>query len=169
MAAKARKWLKNIVQTALLVFLVSLVADWWRKPVQPLESAGEPLYLLDGSRVSLNSFSDGRTAVVYFWGSWCDICRHTSPVIKRLQQAGIPVLSIALQSGSDEEVRAYMDKQGLDFDTANDADGALSSRWKIAATPTVVLVKNGKMIHSTTGLSSYWGLRGRLWLADRMY
>ena len=78
-------------------------------------------------------------------------------------------MSIALQSGSDEEVRAYMDKQGLDFDTANDADGALSSRWKIAATPTVVLVKNGKMIHSTTGLSSYWGLRGRLWLADRMY
>lgn len=169
MASKAKRWLKSIFQTALMVLVISVAVDWWRKPVQPLEFAEQPLALLNQKQTSLSELSKDRAAVVYFWGSWCGICRHTSPVVQRLHQSGIPVLSVALKSGSDQEVQAYMRDKSLSFETVNDTDGSISAHWQIAVTPTIVVVKNGKMIHSTTGLSSYWGLRSRIWLANQIY
>ena len=107
--------------------------------------------------------------VVYFWGSWCGICRYTSPVVNRLHQAGVPVLGVALRSGSPQEVGAYMRRQQLHFDNVNDERGVLSQQWQVQVTPTVALVKNGRFIHSTSGVSSYWGLRSRIWLADHWH
>ena len=73
---------------------------------------------------------------------------------------------MALRSGSDEEVKAYLQTHGWQFDTVNDADGAWSGQWQVRVTPTIVLVKNGRVRHSTTGLSGYWGLRTRIGLLD---
>lgn len=61
-----------------------------------------------GGETTLAGFDRNRTAVVHFWGSWCGICKHTTPVVQRLHKAGVPVPGVALQSGSDEEVQAYM-------------------------------------------------------------
>lgn len=169
MSSKVKRWLKSIFQTALMVLLISVAVDWWRKPAPPLDFAEQPLSLLDEKQISLSELSKDRAAVVYFWGSWCGICRHTSPVVQRLHQSGIPVLSVALKSGSAQEVQAYMRDKGLSFETVNDMDGNVSAHWQIAVTPTIVVLKNGKMMHSTTGLGSYWGLRGRIWLANQIY
>lgn len=169
MRNRAVYWLRQAFQTALLVLLVSLAVDWWRKPAGPERFAGQPLATLSGGQTTLAAFSRNRTAVVYFWGSWCGICKHTSPAIQRLHEAGVPVLGVALQSGSAEEAAAYMRQNGLSFDTANDPQGEMSRQWQVAVTPTVVLVKNGKTVHSTTGIGSYWGLRARVWLADKVY
>ena len=169
MRKPALYWLRQAFQTALLVLLVSLAADWWRKPAAPARFAGLPLATLSGGQTTLASLSRGHTAVVYFWGSWCGICKHTSPAIQRLHEAGVPVLGVALQSGGAAEVAAYMRAHGLSFDTANDPQGEISRQWQVAVTPTVVLVKNGKTVHSTTGSGSYWGLRTRIWLADKVY
>lgn len=169
MRNRAVYWLRQAFQTALLVLLVSLAVDWWRKPAGPARFAGQPLATLSGGQTTLAAFSRNRTAVVYFWGSWCGICKHTSPAIQRLHEAGVPVLGVALQSGSAEEAAAYMRQNGLSFDTANDPQGEMSRQWQVAVTPTVVLVKNGKTVHSTTGIGSYWGLRARVWLADKVY
>ncbi|TFU42801.1 protein disulfide oxidoreductase [Neisseria sp. WF04] len=166
---RAVYWLRQAVQTALLLLLVSLAVDWWRKPAQPQRFAGQGLDIVNGGQTTLTALSSGRTAAVYFWGSWCGICKHTSPAVQRLHEAGIPVLGVAMHSGSAQEVAAYMQENGLSFDTVNDPQGRISRRWQVAVTPTVVLVKNGRMIHSTTGIGSYWGLRGRIWMADKVY
>lgn len=169
MRKRAVYWLKRAFQTALLVLLVSLAVDWWRKPAPPENFAAQTLQTVGGMQATPADFSRGRTAVVYFWADWCGFCTYTSPAVERLHKAGIPVLGVALQSGSDGEVRAYMRANGLTFDTANDPDGSLSRQWQVAATPTLLLVKNGKTLHSTTGIGSYWGLRTRVWLADKLY
>ncbi len=90
------------------------------------------------------------------------MCRYQSPIIDDLAADGVPVVGVAVRSGSSAEVAAYMAKRGLGFPTANDEDGGLARSWRIVATPAVVLVKNGKMVHYTTGISSYWGLRARI-------
>ena len=46
---------------------------------------------------------------------------------------------------------------------------SLLQQWQVQVTPTVALVKNGRLIHSTSGVSSYWGLRSRIWLADQWH
>ena len=157
---------KSLLQAVIIFIFLSLIVDWVRKPDQPLQSAAQTLTLTDGQTTSLQSFSQNRVAIVYFWGSWCGICRHTSPVIQRLHEDGVPVLGVALRSGSRQEVRDYLQQHHWTFDTLNDEHGDWSQAWQVKVTPTIVLVQQGKVIHSTTGLASYWGLKLRVALAD---
>ncbi len=166
MKKKLLSGIKFAVQTALVFLLVSLFLDWVRKPEEPAGAAGRPLTMLSGQRLTLEQLGRDRAVLVYFWGSWCGVCRYQSPIIDDLAADGVPVVGVAVRSGSASEVAAYMEKRGLGFPTVNDEDGSLSGAWRIVATPTVVLVKNGKMIHYTTGISSYWGLRARIFQAD---
>ncbi|QEY24078.1 protein disulfide oxidoreductase [Neisseria animalis] len=163
-----RAYLIPLLQALVLFAVLSAAVDWWRSPEQPVQSADKPLLTLTRHTTSLAELSRDQTAVLYFWGSWCGICRYTSPVIEDLHQAGIPVLSIALNSGNDATVGSYLQQHSFHFPTVNDADGSLSRQWQVGVTPTIILIKNGKMVHHTTGLSSYWGLRGRIWLADKL-
>lgn len=160
------RFLRQAAFSAALFLAISLLFDWWRAPVVPPQFAEQPLHTLQGRRTTLADTSRNRTAVLYFWGSWCGICRHSSPAIDKLSRQGIPVLGVALQSGSDAEVRGYLKTQGWQFDTLNDPYGSWSQPWQVRATPTIVLVKNGRVRHSTTGLASYWGLRARIGLLD---
>lgn len=52
-----------------------------------------------------------------------------------------------------------MSEKHLDFPTVNDNDGHLAQKWKVSFTPNIILIKNGKMVHFTSGISTYWGLR----------
>ncbi len=162
-------YLKSLIQALLLFILISVAVDWWRKPNQPMQASSESLRVINGSSTSLETLSKERVAVVYFWGTWCHICSYTSPTIDRLHQNGIPTLGVAVHSGSDTEIQSYMKEHQLQFPTVNDSDDQLAVNWKIAVTPTIILIKNGKMIHHTSGLSSYWGLRSRIWLMNLFY
>ena len=159
MKSKLFKLLKQAAQILLIVAVVGFGSDWLRRPDVP--AAG-------GQTATLAQISAGRTAVLYFWGSWCSICKHTSPAVQRLHENGTPVVGVALRSGSAAEVRGYMRRQGLDFATADDPQGDIARWWGVRVTPTIVLVKNGRIVHSTTGIASYWGLAARVWLADRL-
>ena len=112
---------KNILQFALFLAVLSVAADYWRRPSAPLDAAAHPLSTLSGSSLTLAQHSSNQTVLLYFWGSWCGICRHTSPVIQKLHEDGVAVLGVAVQSGSDADIRAYLDKQAWHFDNINDA------------------------------------------------
>lgn len=151
--------LKQGVQLLLIVALVSALADWWRSPAVPADAAQ---MRLPESAQTLAQASRDETVVLYFWATWCSICRHTSPALEKLHQDGVKVVGIVLQSGSEAEVQAYLRDHNWHFATLNDPRGAVSQRWKIRATPTIVFVRGGKVRHSTSGIASYWGLKARL-------
>lgn len=161
-----KKWLRSAAVYVLIVLGASLLLDYWRRPAWPLDGAHVLVQTVDGKRTTLGALSHSQTAVLYFWGSWCGICRHTSPAVARLSAEGTPVVAVALQSGSDADIAAYLAAQQIRFPVLNDPDGRWSQAWRVQAVPTVVLLRDGQVVHSTTGLSSYWGLRLRLWWAD---
>ncbi|MGO3857720.1 MAG: protein disulfide oxidoreductase [Neisseriaceae bacterium] len=163
MTTKLGRWLKSVLKWALLFVLISTAVDWYRRPVQP-EPQAYHLRNLAGQSFSLAERSQTEPIVLYFWGTWCPICTLTSPNMQQLVDAGIPVISVAMQSGDDATVAEYLAEKGYAFETVNDADGALSSLWGVKVTPTVVIVYQGKMQASVTGYTSYWGMRARLWL-----
>lgn len=164
---KSLYWAKQIAQTLVLLLLISLAVDWWRSPTAPLHAADTPFTTMKSvAPTTLAAASAERTLVLYFWGSWCGICKHTSPVINDLHTDGVPVLGVALRSGSLNDVRSYLAQNQLAFDTINDERGELSRAWNVKVTPTIVLIKNGKIIHSTTGFASYWGLKTRIWASQ---
>ncbi|MNT86119.1 hypothetical protein D3C72_2263670 [compost metagenome] len=47
----------------------------------------------------------------------------------------------------------------------NDPRGKLSAQWQIGVTPTLVFISKGQVVQSTTGWTSYWGMKLRLWWA----
>ena len=159
------KLLKNALSLALTIWLMSAIVDYWRRPEMPPEMAQMTLTDLNGYSHNLAKISQDRPIIVYFWGSWCGYCRYTSPAINQLAQEGETVMAIALRSGSAEKVQHYLNAQQLSFTTINDPNGDLAARWQVRVTPTIILLHRGKMDIATTGWTSLWGLKARIWLS----
>lgn len=159
-------FLKNIILFGALFIILSTVMDWYRKPSAPVAFAQQVLIDTHNEPKMIAQLSYDKPMLLYFWGSWCGFCSVTSPAVQQLKDDGVEVIGVALRSGSDEEVNHYLQEKGYHFATINDPDGAFSKNWGIQATPTLLIIKNGEIINHTTGFSSYWGLKLRLWLAN---
>ena len=175
MRKKIIAWAKQATQMLLLLLAISLAVDALRAPKLPIQAVQTALPIVPRSpdaaplTTTLQAASQNQTLLLYIWGAWCGICKHTSPVIQRLHDSGTPVLSVALRSGSDDDIRAYLQQQGYTFPAVNDDNGAWSQQWGVKVTPTIVLIKNGKVLHSTTGLASYWTLKTRIALVNALH
>lgn len=162
--AKPRGWRRKLLGFAgylLMALIIITAVDIYRWP-DSRGLAHAQLVRLDGQAVDLQKTD--APVFVYFWASWCGICRHTSPQLQALHRAGYPVLGMAVQSGSEADVRAYMAEHGLDFPVVHDGDGRLHEAFDIVAVPTIALVHKGKIRVATSGWTSAWGLRARYYL-----
>lgn len=75
------------------------------------------LYNLDGKQVSLSDFK-GQVVLLNNWATWCPPCLEEMPEFKayyeKHKNQGFQV--IAVEAGQPEdEVRAFVEKQGLEF------------------------------------------------------
>ncbi|MCK3657977.1 thioredoxin [Pasteurellaceae bacterium Pebbles2] len=161
-----KKWLKNLLSLALTFLVMSTILDYWRKPNMPEHALNVAMQDLDQQHFFLEQISQDEPVLLYFWGTWCGYCRYTSPAINDLAQEGVKVVSVALRSGDEQKVRSYLRENQYQFTTVNDPNGEISRQWDISVTPTIILLKNGKMQSATTGLTSYWGIKVRLFLAE---
>ncbi|WP_131668262.1 protein disulfide oxidoreductase [Psychrobacter pygoscelis] len=151
----------------LAVFLVIYTAiNWWRQPVMP---ANPDLQLTDyqGQTVDIAAMSHDSPVLVYFWGSWCAVCKITSPTVQSLAQSSpYPVVTIAIQSGDNQELRQYLKAKSFNFTTINDEEGDIFKAWQGQVTPSFVILKDGEMTQGLTGVQPEWSLRLRLWLSS---
>ncbi|MBP6495275.1 MAG: protein disulfide oxidoreductase [Psychrobacter sp.] len=156
---------KTLLIYGLIVALIYTAVNWWRQPVMP---ANPQLQLTDyqGQAVNLAAMSEKPT-LIYFWGTWCPICRVTSPTIDKLAAAdNYPVVTIAIKSGSDQELHTYMSEHNYRFTTVNDQEGEIFADWQGQVTPSYVILKDGKMTQGLTGIQPEWSLKLRLWLSS---
>ncbi|MEI8617917.1 hypothetical protein P4S63_14305 [Pseudoalteromonas sp. B193] len=77
-----------------------------------------------------------------------------------------PVVSIAIKSGSDQELHDYLNEQGYSFSTVNDQHGEIFSDWQGQVTPSYIILKDNKMTQGLTGIQPLWSLKLRLWLSS---
>jgi peroxiredoxin len=121
------------------------------------------------------TLSDGRTfdlaqlrgapALVYFWGSWCPVCRAEQGTMDALVR-DVPLLTVALQSGTSPEVNHYLAQHGLHWPTVADEQGDIARQWGVSGVPAMfVLDGAGEIRFVTRGYTTGWGLRLRLWWA----
>ena len=160
-----KKLLKNAVSLLLTFVIMSSILDFIRKPTVPDNINTTALYDLQGNPFFLPQLAQDKPTLLYFWGTWCGYCRYTSPAINDLAKEGYPVVSVALRSGSTQEVADYLAEHQYSFTTVNDPQGELANQWEVGVTPTIIILHNGKMDLATTGWTSYWGLKVRLFLA----
>ncbi len=156
---------KTIVLYGLMFVVIYTAVNWWRQPIMP---ANPQLQLTDyqGQTVDLAVLSHERPTLVYFWGTWCSVCSFISPTINKLAADNYPVVTVAVQSGSNQELQNYLSEKNFRFTTINDQEGNIFTDWQGQVTPSYVILEDGKMTQGLTGIQPLWSLKLRLWLSS---
>lgn len=117
---------------------------------------------LDQQRFDLHAESR-KPVLVHFWATWCGICRLEQDSIDALSK-DYNVITIAMQSGTDDEVKTFLKKNQLGFKVINDSDDELVRLYGITSVPASFVINSQNEINfSEVGFTSAWGLRLRLW------
>jgi len=161
-----KRWVRETAFVVLVAVIFLAVRTWQQRTLvegpapalQAVQIGGQPFDLADWR---------GRPVLVYFWATWCPVCKILQGSIDSLA-GDYRVISVALQSGSPSEVAKYLQEHALRVPVINDPDGAIAARWGVRATPTLfVLDGDGLIRFREIGLTSETGLRMRLWFAAR--
>ncbi|GHA39737.1 protein disulfide oxidoreductase [Photobacterium aphoticum] len=157
-----KRWLKEAVWMLVFVTVVSMGIDFWRSRDLPTDTIPTPhVQTLLGEQVDLLALSQDKPVMLYFWGTWCSVCRFVSPSVNWMaDNAGdnYEVISVAINSGDNRRLAAYLDTHDYHFDTVNDQRGQLMQAWGFKAVPSIVILNNGKIDSVTTGFTSPLGL-----------
>ncbi|OOR89559.1 protein disulfide oxidoreductase [Moraxella caviae] len=164
-AHKVLSLLKNLLLYALMFLAIYTAVNFWRAPAAPAAPAFA-ITNADGQRTDLLAKSHDEAMLVYFWGTWCGVCRLTSPNVQALHADGQPVITVAVASGDDAELGAYLNAHGYTFATLNDDSGEMFRTWQGQVTPSFAIIKDGKAVQTFTGIAPLWSLRLRLWWAN---
>ena len=165
MRAKLRRWLREGIVLLLIAGAVMLAMDQFRKPALPSTFTSEQLHTIDGNRIDMKALSAERPLLVYVWATWCAVCRYTSPAVANIAKDGGNVVTVALRSGDDATLKRWLAKKKYAMPVVNDEQGQLSRLWQIQVTPTLVVIDKGEVKSVTTGFTSGWGIKLRLWWA----
>ncbi|HBW93298.1 MAG TPA: protein disulfide oxidoreductase [Enterobacter asburiae] len=163
--SRLRRWVREGIIFVLLTLAVVWGVDRYRKPTLPASFSATPMQSIDGNIHDIAALGQERPLLIYVWATWCSICRYTTPSVNKLAKEGGNVVSIAMRSGDNAKLARWVEKKQLKMPVINDENGALSQQWQVSVTPTLVIVAKGNVVSTTTGWTSYWGLKLRMWWA----
>jgi len=159
---RGRRWLGRLAWVVLLAAIYVGVRHYQQRTL--IEGPAPALHaeLVNGGRFDLAT-ARGTPMLVYFWATWCPVCR--------LEQGGIEslardhqVVTVALQSGEPAAVRTYLKEHGLRAPVINDPDGAIAQAWGVRATPALFFLdRDGRIRFRELGYTTEAGMRIRLW------
>ncbi|MEM9386633.1 MAG: TlpA disulfide reductase family protein [Pseudomonadota bacterium] len=160
---RTRLWFLLLLEAGLLLSIFFGVRLWLDQ--QALGQAPQfTAQRLEAGPVSLAQYTDEGPVAIRFWAVWCPNCMREHDMIDRLATEG-HVLTIAMQSGEEADVAAYLDAESLTMPTIVD-DGRIAGQYGVVAVPTTFIVdRDGRIRFRLLGLPGEWGLRWRLWAA----
>lgn len=168
-----QNWKSHALTLLLLVLVLAAVQAWKTRDVPsgraPAFSAPAADLRNASGLVDFDAWREshpGRAVALHFWAEWCAICRAEEHSISRVQRDW-PLLGVAMQSGDAAQVQAVLQKRGLDWRTAIDADGQIARRYGLSSVPAFVVVDaQGRIRFAEVGYTSELGMRLRLWWAQ---
>jgi len=112
------------------------------------------------------TFSNDKPILIHFWATWCPTCKLEASNIEFISKH-FNVVTIAVDSGTDYELKKYLQDRGYNFNVVNDKNRELSQQFNISAYPTTFIYNNDKkLIFSEVGYTSIIGLYLRVWWAS---
>jgi thiol-disulfide isomerase/thioredoxin len=98
------------------------------------------------------TIAGGKNVVLVFWQTWCGPCKREAPklAIAAAEHAeGLAffgVISGGDRDVDDEKVRRYVEKYELPYPQIRDRDIALTRRYEVIGTPTILVLGPGREI-----------------------
>ncbi len=167
-ATASPRRLSRVVRIVLeVVIFIAVLASV--RAYQHRDVPGDAAPALSGMTVQGAAFdladTGSRPILVHFWATWCSVCRFEQDSIAALSR-DFPVISIAMQSGTEDDVRRHLAENQLPFAAINDPDGAIAARWGVHAVPaSFVIDEKGNVRFVEIGYTTEAGLRARMKLA----
>jgi thiol-disulfide isomerase/thioredoxin len=125
------------------------------------DEAPELLGTVDGQQVGLTDLDGnpirladlrGRPVWVNFWASWCPPCQQETPVLRDLydahKDAGLALVAISVQETTPDDVRAYVERYGLDYTVGFDATSAIFHAYQGYGLPTQIFIDRTGIIRN---------------------
>lgn len=104
---------------------------------------------LEGEKLSLNQYRDGKSAVIFFWATWCPHCRRALQGLNQnaheFEDKGIKLILVDLGETA-EEVGAYLKKTNMNLNVFLDEDTSLAETYGIIGVPTFLLVNKDGIV-----------------------
>lgn len=73
----------------------------------PAAKAPAPYYVAYSADAVAKAVAERRPVVLYFWASWCPICRADEPLIKaRIESSGLPISGFRVNFDVEKELKA---------------------------------------------------------------
>jgi len=149
---------KQFIGIALLIILISLAWILLTPIIFPQTSAdaaiiaphrgflapGFTLETPSGTSISLADY-EGQPVLVFFWASWCSICKTAMPglesVYQDFAQLGFSILAInTTNQDTLSSAIGYFESQAYTYTFLLDSDGTTANQYRMRAVPTSVLV-----------------------------
>jgi len=164
MNPKLKKFFRELAILVVMVMTVSVAVNLYktwnveRGPAPELLFAG-----IDGKPVMAQPA--GEPMLVHFWATWCPICSLEQNSIQSLSE-DYPVVTVAMQSGNEEELSQFMQQEGLNFTVIADEYGEIAKQWSVRGVPASFIISaDGNIRFVEVGYTTEIGLRARLWWA----
>lgn len=163
---KPLKLIKEIL-ISLSLFLIIYTAFTLHKSPKVPDNPVLTLTDIHGTSYDINTMSQNSPVLVYFWGSWCHICKHTTPNVLNISQ-DYPVIAVAVNSGNDLAISQFLNQYSKpnNFTVINDMNGNYFNEWQGQVTPSFVIIDKGKITQRFIGIQPTPILKARMAWAD---
>lgn len=120
----------------------------------------ESVTLIDDSLYALQK---EKPVLLHFWATWCPTCKAEAGNIQAISKS-FEVITIAVKSGSNDEIVEYLKSRDLNFRVINDNNGYITNQFDVSVFPTTIIYdKDKNVVFSDVGYTSTWGLWLRMW------
>ena len=160
-----KKYSRWIIEVVLILVVLIAVKLWMQRDVVSGNAPNITAQMLNGQQFDLYQ-SKQRPVLVHFWATWCPVCKLEQSNIENISK-DYSLISIAMQSGNDIELKKFMREENLSFNVINDESGWLSQRYNVRGVPVSFIVNQENEIEFIeVGYTTEIGLRLRLWWAS---
>ena len=162
-------WRSHLKTLAILVILSLAINAWQSRNVPKGMAPGLDAPLInalgpqDATLQAWLTQHRGQVVAVHFWATWCPICKASQDNVQRLHGSW-PMVTVAMQSGSNNAVQKHLAQHELPWLTALDDEAQLARAWGVRAVPaTIILDGEGRIASASMGYTTTVGLWVRLW------
>lgn len=156
---------KTLMQFMLVILTIFAIRIWQQQDLNQGIVPNFSSNTLAGEIINTNTLPD-EAILIHFWATWCGICALENDNIQALSK-DYKVLNIALQSGSDADLKEYANQHNMAINNiVNDNSGSLAALFGVRATPSSFFVNpQGEIQFIEVGYVTTLGYRIRLWWA----
>lgn len=160
-----RWWARLALELAIVAAIVWAIGAYQSRNLLDSGHPAPELALadLEGRSHTLEDYH-GKPTLLVFWATWCSVCKLEKDNITALhrERDDIHVVSVVLGYDSVEEVRAFVELEGIEYPVLL-GDQAIADRFKVDRFPThYMLSASGDIESSTVGYTTELGLSLRV-------